>query len=92
MRLFEKALPAVSLSLVLSLGASWQATAQESASASVKPAAPSKIERPPSMNQGVTGKKQHDQIAASNPGDPKPPCNSKINPKCKGATKSQYRD
>jgi hypothetical protein len=89
MRLFAKGLSAFSLSLVLTLGTFWQASAQDSASASVKP--PSKIERPPSMNQGVTKKKQQEPEESLAQGKP-PPCDQKANPKCKNPTPSKHSD
>ena len=97
MRLFQKGLSAVSLSLVLALAASSQAAAQQSASASVKPAALSKVERAPSMNQSAPQKKQEEEgesFAQSKPSGPPnpPPCDEKANPKCKNPTPSKYRD
>ena len=91
MRLVEKILPAFFAVGVLTFAAPWQAAAQESASASVKPAGPSKTERPPSMNQSAPQKKQEEEGGSFAQSKPQPPCKVP-NCKNKNPTPSKYRD
>ena len=92
MRLVERTLQTVSVSLVLAFAVPWPALGQESDTTPVRQSAPSKVERSPSMDQSAREKKQQQIFAATkDKGNPGPiPCDSKNNPKCKPESPSKY--